>query len=186
MVFHDSLPNSKSLQVSRTLSFLADINNVVATIHPLIPKSFNLFINPLATVLSEPVRTGITATFMFHSFFSSLARSRYLPFFRFLSVLLCGQPELQCPLFGRFSFLLNIIRSGRPAEIRWSVCILKYPSSECISFFRKDYYYYYCYLFQVFFYTSFSWWFFAGVWVTASLLKSPGFSSVFWPISMML
>ena len=31
-----------------------------------------------------------------------------------------------------------------------------------------------------------SWWFFTEVWVTASLLKSLGFFSVFWPISTML
>ena len=29
-------------------------------------------------------------------------------------------------------------------------------------------------------YTSVSWMFFTGVWVTASLLKSPGLFSVFW------
>ena len=35
------------------------------------------------------------------------------------------------------------------------------------------------------FYTSVSWWFFAGGWVTESFLKSPGLL-VFWPISTML
>ena len=33
---------------------------------------------------------------------------------------------------------------------------------------------------------SFSWWFFTGVWVTASLLKSLGLFSIFWPFSIML
>ena len=33
---------------------------------------------------------------------------------------------------------------------------------------------------------SVSWWFFTGVWVTASLLKSPGLVSGFWPFSAML
>ena len=35
------------------------------------------------------------------------------------------------------------------------------------------------------FHISVSWWFFTGVWVTASLHKSPGFFSVFWPFSIM-
>ena len=35
------------------------------------------------------------------------------------------------------------------------------------------------------FHISVSWWFFTGVWVTASLLKSPGLFSVFWPFSIM-
>ena len=33
---------------------------------------------------------------------------------------------------------------------------------------------------------SVSWWFFTGVWVTASLLKSPGLVSVYWPIATIL
>ena len=33
---------------------------------------------------------------------------------------------------------------------------------------------------------SITWWFFTGVWVTASLLKSPGLVSVFWPSAAML
>ena len=36
------------------------------------------------------------------------------------------------------------------------------------------------------FHISVSWWFFTGVWVTASLLKSPGLVSVFWLSSAML
>ena len=36
------------------------------------------------------------------------------------------------------------------------------------------------------FHISFSWWFFTGVWVTVSLLKSPGLFPVFWPFSIML
>ena len=36
------------------------------------------------------------------------------------------------------------------------------------------------------FYISVSWSFFTGVWVTASLIKSPGLFSVFWSISAML
>ena len=46
--------------------------------------------------------------------------------------------------------------------------------------------YYYYYLFIRVFHISISWWSFTGDWVTASLLKSPGLFSVFWPSSMML
>ena len=46
-------------------------------------------------------------------------------------------------------------------------------------FFSSDYY------LRVF-HTRSSWWYFSGVWVTASFLKCPGLFSVFWPISTML
>ena len=47
----------------------------------------------------------------------------------------------------------------------------------------RNYYYYYLLLWV--FHISVSWWFFTGVWVTESLLKSPGLFSVFWPFSIM-
>ena len=74
------------------LSILSDLNNVVAWMvsnRPLISKSSSPFKNPLATVLSVPIKIGITVTFMFNSFFNSQARSRYLSllaFFQFSSV----------------------------------------------------------------------------------------------------
>ena len=84
-VFHWSLSDSKSPQVSRTLlSILADLNNVVIWIFstcPLISKSSSSFIDPLKIVPSAQITIGITVTFMFHGFFSSLARSWYLSFF---------------------------------------------------------------------------------------------------------
>ena len=46
-------------------------------------------------------------------------------------------------------------------------------------------YYYYYSLIRVF-HISVSWWYFTEDWVTASLLKSPGVFSVFWPFSIML
>ena len=53
---------------------------------------------------------------------------------------------------------------------------------------KLDYYYYYYYYYSLIwaFHISVRWWFFTGVWVTASLLKSPGLFSVFWPFSIML
>ena len=77
-----SLSDSKSPQVSRTLlSILAGLNNAVVWIvatHPLISKSSSPCNNPLETILSTPITIGIIVTFMFHSFFSSLAGSKYL------------------------------------------------------------------------------------------------------------
>ena len=85
MIFHWSLSDSKSLQVSRTLlSILAVLNNavvwMVSTRRPT-SKSSSPFSNPLVTVPKVPITIGIIVTCMFHSFFNSLARSRYLSFF---------------------------------------------------------------------------------------------------------
>ena len=85
MVFHWSLSDSKSLQVSRTLlSILAVINNAVdwvVSTRPPISKSSSLFSNPLVTVPNASITIGITVTCMSHSFFNPLARSRCLSFF---------------------------------------------------------------------------------------------------------
>ncbi len=83
--FHRSLSDSKSPQVSRTLlSILAVLNNVVVwmvSTRPPTSKSSSPFSNPLVTVPSAPITIGIIVTCMLHSFFNSLARSRYLSFF---------------------------------------------------------------------------------------------------------
>ena len=131
MVFHWSLSDSKSLQLSRTLpSILAVLNNVVvwmvSTRLP-ISKFSSTFSYPFVTFPNAPITIGIIVTCMFHSFFNSLARSRYLYF------------------FSHYYYLL--IRD---------------------------------------FHISINWWFFIGVWVTASFLKSPGLFLVFWPFSIML
>ena len=85
MVFHWSLSDSKSPQVSRTrLNILAVLSNTVVWIvstRSLTSKSSRPFNNPLVTVLNAPVTIGTIVTFMFHSFFNSLARSKYLSFF---------------------------------------------------------------------------------------------------------
>ena len=72
-------------QVSRTLlSILAVLNNAVVWIfstRPPTSKSSSPFSNPLVTVPNAPITIGIIFSCMFHSFFNSLARSRYLSFF---------------------------------------------------------------------------------------------------------
>ena len=73
MVFHWSLSDSKSPQVSRTLlSILAVFNNAVVWMvssRPPTSKSSSPFSNPLVTVPNEPITIGIIVTSMFHSFF---------------------------------------------------------------------------------------------------------------------
>ena len=48
---------------------------------PPTSKSSSPFSNPLVTIPNAPITIGIIVTWMFHSFFISLARSRYLSFF---------------------------------------------------------------------------------------------------------
>ena len=69
---------------SSLLSILAVLNNAVVwmvSTRPPTFKSSSLFDNPLVTVPKAPITIGKIVTFEFHSFFNSLARSRYLPFF---------------------------------------------------------------------------------------------------------
>ena len=85
MVFHWSLSDSKSSQVSRTLlSILAVLNYVIAwmvSTRPPTSKSSSTFSKPLLTVPNAPITIGITLTCMLHCFFNSLAKSKYLSFF---------------------------------------------------------------------------------------------------------
>ena len=93
------------------------------------------------TVQKAPITIRIIVTFKFHSFFSSQARFTYLSFtsLHFLSVLFCGQPGEQSPQFCKFSFsLLIFIRSGLPAEIRWSIWMSKSHRSLSMSFSMTD------------------------------------------------
>ena len=107
MVSHWNLSDRKSPQVSRTLlSILADVNNVVVSIvstRPLIFMSCSPYTNPLVIVPSAPITIGITVTFMFHSFiFNSKQSQGHYFTFRFLTILLCGQPAQESPQVGKF------------------------------------------------------------------------------------
>ena len=89
MVFLLSLNDSKSPQVFKTrLSILADLKNTEVSMVStclLTSKSSSSLNQSLVTVQSAPNTTSITITFMFHRFFSSLSRLRYLRFFFSLS-----------------------------------------------------------------------------------------------------
>ena len=85
MVFHWSLSDSKSPQVSRTLLSILVVLNIavvwMVSTPPPTSKSSSTSSNPLVTVPKAPITIGIIVTCMLHSFFNSLARSRYLSFF---------------------------------------------------------------------------------------------------------
>ncbi len=85
MVFHWSLSDCKSPQVSRTrLRILTVLSNAVIWIvssRPPTSNSSRPFNNPLVIVPKAPITIGTTVNFIFNSFFNSLVRSRYLSFF---------------------------------------------------------------------------------------------------------
>ena len=87
MFFHRSLSRDKSQLVPRTLlSILDDFSYAVVwmvSARPLIHNSSSSLSKPLGTVPSAPLTFGITVTFMFQSFFRSLAVSKNLFLFSF-------------------------------------------------------------------------------------------------------
>ena len=108
-------------------------------------KSSSPFNNPLVTVPKAPITICIIVTFMFHSLFLFLVRSRYLSFFSLsFSFILWSTGTEKSTIFQILFFffvffcLLLIIRSGFLAEIWWSVCMSKSHRSSCVSFSRTD------------------------------------------------
>ena len=141
IVFHWGLSDSMFPQVFRTfLSILAEFNNAVVwvvSIRPLISNSSSPCAKPLVTVPSTLITNDITITFIFHSFFSSLAMSWYLSLYSFSFSFTLWQ-RLLLSRFSSFFLLWTITRSGRLTEIIWSVSIWKSQRILCVSFFRTD------------------------------------------------
>ena len=81
MVFHRSLSDSKSPQVSRALlSILADLNNAVVwmvSTRPFISKSSDSFINPFSDCTKSTNYNWYKRHFHIPQFLNSLARSMY-------------------------------------------------------------------------------------------------------------
>ena len=78
---------------------------------------------------------------MFHRFFNSLAKSRYLSLFLLsFNFTLWSAETAKSTIFQVlfFLFLLIIIRSCNLAEIWWSVCISKSQRNLWVSFYRTD------------------------------------------------
>ena len=139
MVFHRSLSESKYPQVSRIpLRILAVLSNAVIWIvstRPPTSKSFRILNNSLVIVPKAAITIGTIVTFMFHSFFNSLARSRYLSFFAHsFRFILWSTGTAKSTILQILFFLLMIIRSGLLTGIKWSVCILKTHRCLWVSF----------------------------------------------------
>ena len=124
MVFHWRLSDSKSPQVSRTLlSILAVLNNAVVwmvSTRPPTYKTFRPFSNTFVAVPNAPITIDVIVTFMFHSFFNFLARSRYLSLFSHsFSFILWSAGTAKSTILQIFFLFLGliIIRSGLRAEI---------------------------------------------------------------------
>ena len=139
MGFPWSLSYSKSYQVSRTLlSILAVLNNVVVWMvssRPPTSKSSIPFSNPLVTVPNAPIAISIIV--MFHSFFSSLARSRYLSFFSHsFSFILWSAGSAKSTILQVLFFCWLLIGLDLLAEISGSVCMSKFHRGLCMLFSR--------------------------------------------------
>ena len=96
---------------------------------PLISKSSTDCTNPLVIVPRALTMIGITVIFRFHSFFHFPGKVQLfillLAFFRFYN-LVSWDSKVHYSANSLFS--LSIIRFGRLAKIRWSVCF-----SKCVS-----------------------------------------------------
>ena len=117
MVFHWSLSDSKSPQVSRTLlSILAVLNNAVVCMvstRPPTSKSSSPFSNPLVTVPNAPITIGIIVTCMFLSIFQFPSKVEVhillFTFFQFYSVV-SRDSKIDYFASSLFSFfLLNLV-----------------------------------------------------------------------------
>ena len=98
-------------------------------------KSSSPISYPFVTVPNAPIKIGIIVTRMVHSFFNSLARSRYLSFFSHsFHFILWLAGTAKSTILQVLFFLLIIIRSGLVAEIRRSLCMLKSHRSLCVLF----------------------------------------------------
>ena len=143
MASHRSLSDSKSPQVSRTLlSILADLNHAVVwmvSTCSLIFMPYFPFTNPLKIVPSAPIIIGITVTLMFQIIFSYRARSTYLPLFPlFVLFSLCGLPERQRPLFGRFPFFFADYHYMWSSSRNLVIHLYFKISEKCLSLILQD------------------------------------------------
>ena len=113
MVFHWSLSDSKSPQVSRTLlSILAVLNDAVVWMVSARPPTYTSsspFSNPLVTVPNAPITIGIIVTCKVEILIL------FFTFFQFYSVV---SRDSKVDYFASSLFLLIIIKSGLPAGIR--------------------------------------------------------------------
>ena len=105
---------------------------------PFISKSSCPFTNPWGIVQSAPTTIGVTVTFTFHSFFSSLARSGCLSLFSLSFIFPLCYAWTAKSTIRQFLFFFFFLLSLGLTESKWSVCILKSQRTLCISFSRTD------------------------------------------------
>ena len=122
------------------LRILAVLNNAVVWIvstRPPTSKSSGSFNNPLVTVPNASITIGTIVTFMFHSFFNSLAKSRYLSFLSFsFRFILWSAGTAKCTILQILFFCWLLWGLVFWPRIRWSICMLKSHRSLCESFSR--------------------------------------------------
>ena len=103
------------------------------------PKRSSPCTNHLVTVPRAPITIGIIFTFMIHSFFISLEKSRYLSLFSHsFNFTPWSTGTAKSIILQVHTFCLIIMRSGRLTELSWSVCISISQRSLSVSFSRTD------------------------------------------------
>ena len=135
MVFPWSLNDRKSSQVFRTLlSILANLNAVVwmVSARPLISKSSSPFSKLLGIIPSISITNGITITFMFNSFLSSLARFKYLSLFSFSLVFTLWSTETEKSTRQQVTFFLLTPTSSSGRDLAIPL-YLKIPENFVVS-----------------------------------------------------
>ena len=104
---------------------------------PLISNSSSTLSKPLRNVPSALTTNGISGTLMFHSFLSSLAKSKDLTFFSISFIFtLWSTRTAKSTRWQVLFFLLNSTRSALLAWIKWSNCISDSQIILCVSFFQ--------------------------------------------------
>ena len=116
---------------------------------PPTSKFSSPFSNPLVTVPNAPITIGIIVTCIFHSFFNSLARSRYLSFFSHsFSFILWSAGTGKSTILQVLSFLLILLQASflhyrKQMLFHWSLrdkfLLDVLDSSSNFQFFRSPY-----------------------------------------------
>ena len=97
----------------------------IVSTRPPISNSSRPFNNPLVIAPNAPITIGTIISFMFHSFFNSLASRGTYPSFHFPSNLFYGPPGQQSRQFCRFFFFFFWLLWGlvfRPGLVDRSLC----------------------------------------------------------------
>ena len=146
--------------------------------HLFVWSNFNFFHN------SQWITLPTQSCLVLYSFYANLLHSLIL--WLIVSSLLSHNLHLLfCCVLSIVTLIWLVLMALFSAAIRRdSVSLFSFPFLSYVNVFSFEKSLI-IYSFTVF-HISVSWWFFTGVWVTASLLKSPGLVSGFWPFSIML